>query len=72
LGAGLTEHDDIEEGFEPWPGEVDPIRAVIGSLLVVIMEGTADGSPERKRAMSEALGAHERIKDAMRVRSQLH
>jgi hypothetical protein len=67
-----TERDDIDEGFESWPGEIDPIRTAIGALLVVIMQGTAEGSPERKRAMNEALTAHERIVDAMRPRSRLH
>jgi hypothetical protein len=66
-----AEHND--EGFEPWPGEVvgDPVREVIGQLLVTIIESTAEGSPERARAMNEALQAHERIKLAMRVQPRL-
>jgi hypothetical protein len=65
-----AEPDDAE--FEPWPAATDPVREAIGNLLVVIMQGTVDGSRERKRAMSEALEAHERIVDAMRVKSRLH
>jgi hypothetical protein len=64
-----TEPDDTE--FEPWPAS-DPVRDAISSLLVAIMEGTREGSPERKRAMSEALEAHRRINDAMRDRRTLN
>jgi hypothetical protein len=35
-------------------------------------QNTREGSPERKKAMSEALEAHERIKDAMRNRRTLN
>jgi hypothetical protein len=62
----------VDADFEPWPAEGDPIRAVIGNLLVAIMESTAEGSPERARAMNEALQAHERIKLAMRVQPRLN
>jgi hypothetical protein len=65
-----AERDDTE--FEPWPAAVDPIREAVGALFVAIMENTVEGSPERRRAMSEALEAHRRIIDAMRVRPQLH
>jgi hypothetical protein len=66
----VTEHDSE---FEPWPAEVgDPVREAIGNLLVTIIENTAEGSPERAKAMSEALGAHDRIRDAMRVRPRLN
>jgi hypothetical protein len=59
--------------LEDWPpAEVDPIRQLIGNLLVTIIENTAEGSPERARAMNEALQAHERIKDAMRDRQTLN
>ena len=68
----VTERDDIDEGFEPWPAAVDPIREAVGNLLIVIMQNTREGSPERKKAMSEALEAHERIKDAMRDRRTLN
>jgi hypothetical protein len=60
-----------DETDTEWPAEADPIRAAIGNLLVVIMESTAEGSPERARAMNEALQAHERIKLAMRVQPWL-
>jgi hypothetical protein len=61
-----------DETDTEWPAEeADPIRAVIGNLLVAIMESTAEGSPERARAMGEALQAHERIKLAMRVQPRL-
>jgi hypothetical protein len=60
-----------DSDFEPWPGE-DPIHAAIGVLLVAIMEGTREDSPERRRAMSEALEAHRRIQDAMRDRHTLN
>jgi hypothetical protein len=66
--AAVTELDD---GFEPWPATGDPVRDAIGQLLVAIIENTSEGSSERARAMSEALGAHERIRDAMRVRPRL-
>ena len=62
----------VETDFEDWPAKADPTRAAIGNLLVVIMESTAEGSPERARAMNEALQAHERIKLAMRVRPRLN
>jgi hypothetical protein len=66
----VTEHDSE---FEPWPGEVnDPIRAAIGNLLVAIIESTNADSPERARAMNEALEAHGRIRDAMCVRPRLN
>jgi hypothetical protein len=65
-----AERDDSE--FETWPGAVDPICDAISTLLVAILEGTAEGSPERKRAMSEALEAHRRINDAMRDRHTLN
>jgi hypothetical protein len=66
----VTELDDV---FEPWPAEVgDPVREAIGQLLVTIIESTTQGSPERARAMGEALHAHERIRDALRVRPRLN
>jgi hypothetical protein len=58
--------------FEDWPAEADPIRVAVGNLLVAIIENTAEGSPERARAMNEALQAHERIKLAMCVRPRLN
>jgi hypothetical protein len=67
--TAMTERD---EGFEAWPAKVDPIRNAIGQLLVTIIESTAEGSPERARAMNEALHAHERIKDAMRDRPTIN
>jgi hypothetical protein len=55
-----------------WPGEVsDPIRAAIGQLLVTIIENTAEGSPERARAMNEALQAHGRIRAALQPQPTL-
>ena len=65
----MIERDDID--FEPWPAS-DPVRNAVGNLLIVIMQGTAEGSRERKRAMSEALDAHRRIIDAMRDRRTLN
>ena len=62
----------VETDFEDCPAKADPTRAAIGNLLVVIMESTAEGSPERARAMNEALQAHERIKLAMRVQPRLN
>jgi hypothetical protein len=59
--------------FEDWPpAEVDPIRAAIGQLFMTIIENTSEGSPERAKAMNEALEAHGRIRDAMRVRPRLN
>jgi hypothetical protein len=67
----VKERDD--EGLEPWPGEIaDPVRDAVGNLLVAIVENTAEESPERKRAMNEALDAHRRIIDAMRDRRTLN
>ena len=60
-----AERDDIDID---WPGEIDPVRDAISGLLVAIMEGTAEGSPSRKKAMSEAHECHRRIIDAMRDR----
>jgi hypothetical protein len=62
-----------DEEFEPWPAEAgDPVREAIGQLLVAIIENTAEGSPERARAMNEALEAHGRIRAAMRVRPTIN
>jgi hypothetical protein len=58
--------------FEDWLAAADPIRVAVGNLLVAIIENTAEGSRERQAAMTEALGAHERIRAAMRVRSRLN
>jgi hypothetical protein len=67
----MTVERDTE--FEDWPpAEVDPIRAAIGQLLVVIIENTSEGSPERAKAMNEALEAHGRIRAAMRVRPTIN
>jgi hypothetical protein len=66
----IEQRDETE--FEPWPAEIDPVREAISVLLVAIIEGTAEGSPERARAMSEALEAHRRINDAMRDRRTLN
>jgi hypothetical protein len=64
---------ECDEEFESWPAEAgDPVREAIGQLLVAIIENTAEGSPERARAMNEALGAHERIRAAMCVRPRLN
>jgi hypothetical protein len=65
----VTERDD---GFEAWPATGDPVRESIGKLLVTIIENTAEGSPERARAMTEALEAYDRIRDAMRVQPRLN
>jgi hypothetical protein len=66
-----AEPDDVDGEFESWPA-VDPVRDAIGCLVMAIIEGTETGSVARRRAMSEALTAHERIIDAMRNRPQLH
>ena len=60
--------DEIDDLAVP---EADPIREAIGHLLVAIINATAEGSPERAKAMNEALEVHERIKIAMRVRPRL-
>jgi hypothetical protein len=65
-----VERDDSD--FEPWLAAVDPICDAISTLLVAILEGTTEGSPARRRAMSEALEAHRRINDAMRDRRTLN
>jgi hypothetical protein len=66
----VTEHDEADE-FEPWPATGDPVRDPIAQLLVAIIENTAPESRERARAMNEALQAHARIRDAMRVQPRL-
>jgi hypothetical protein len=58
--------------IEDWPATGDPVREAIGQLLVAIIEATAEGSPERARAMNEALESYGRIKAAMRVRPRLN
>ena len=66
----MTERD---VSFEAWPGEVvDQIRDAVGKLLIAIIENTAEGSRERTKAMVEAMAAHDRIRDAMRVRPRLN
>jgi hypothetical protein len=64
---------ESDEEFD-WPAEVvgDPVREAIGNLLVAIIESTNADSPERARAMNEALEAHGRIRDAMRVRPMVN
>jgi hypothetical protein len=62
-----------DDEFEHWPPTVaDPVRESIGQLLVAIIESTAEGSPERAKAMGEALAAHERIRDALRSKPRLN
>ena len=57
----MTECDE-ETGFEPWPGEVDPIHTAAWPLIECLLERTADGSKERARAVSEVLEVIERIR----------
>lgn len=57
-----TERD---EGFEPWPGEVDQINIAICPLIAAVFELSAPDSPERKAALSEVLQIAERIKRAL-------
>jgi hypothetical protein len=67
----MTVEHDTE--LEDWPpAGADPVREAIGQLLVAIIENTAEGSPERARAMSEALEAYGRIKAAMADRQTLN
>jgi hypothetical protein len=64
---------ECDDGFEAWPPTVaDPVREAIGNLLVAIIENTAEGSPERARAMNEALESYGRIRAAMSVRPRLN
>jgi hypothetical protein len=60
----MIERDD-EAGFEPWPGEVDPVIAAASPLLERVLELTANGSGERARAVSEVLEVVERIRAAL-------
>ena len=57
-----TERD---EGFEPWPGEVDQINIAICPLIAAVFELSAPDLPERKAALSEVLQIAERIKRAL-------
>jgi hypothetical protein len=61
-----------QTGFEDWPSVADPVREAIGNLLATIIESTAEGSPERARAMTEVFEAYGRIKLAMCVRPRLN
>jgi hypothetical protein len=51
-----------DEGFEPWPGEADPIAVAACPLLACVMEMSESGSPERARAMTEVLAALDRVR----------
>jgi hypothetical protein len=52
--------------FEEWPSaEADPIRTAALPLIEHIFAATADGSPERSKAMDVALAAIERIRGAL-------
>ena len=63
----------VDADFEDWPPTVaDPVREAIGNLLVTIIESTSEGSPERAKAMGEALAVHERIRDALRPKPKLN
>jgi hypothetical protein len=61
---------DVDD--EPWPSVADPVRAAIGNLLEAIIESTEEGSRERQVAMSEALQAHERVKQALAPKPRLN
>jgi hypothetical protein len=51
--------------FEEWPAEADPINTAICPLIAAVFELTADGSPERARAMNEVLALPARIRAAL-------
>jgi hypothetical protein len=55
-----------------WPAAPDQLRLAALPLIEVVMEMSADGSPERKVAMNEVLAAIDRIRAAMRVRPRLN
>jgi hypothetical protein len=55
-----------------WPASADPIHTALLPLIEVIFEATAEGSPERARAMSELLAAATRIRDALVRRSRMN
>ena len=58
----MVERDDEELS----PAAVaDPVTLAIGNLLTAIIESTAPDSPERARAMTEALEVAARIKSAL-------
>jgi hypothetical protein len=60
-----VEHDETETDTD-WPASTCAIRDAITSLLFEIIDGTTTGSPERAKAMSAVLQAHERIREALR------
>ena len=69
MSGGMTGDETDTE----WSTEAcDSVRAAIGNLLVAIIESTNADSPERARAMNEALEAHGRIRDAMRSKPRLN
>jgi hypothetical protein len=56
---------ECDEGFEAWPGEADPINTAVLPLIEHIFAVTADGSPERGKAMAEVLALPARIRAAL-------
>jgi hypothetical protein len=63
----------IDRTHEAWPdAEPDPIKTASLPLLEYVFAATTDGSVERAAALSELMSAVDRIRAALRPRSQLH
>jgi hypothetical protein len=54
-----------EDELERESPEADPVRAAACPLIECVLSLTADGSPERARAVSEVLEVVERIRAAV-------
>ena len=61
-----------EDSLERESPEADPIRAAASPLLECVFGLTADGSPERARAVSEVLEVVERIRAALAPKPTLN
>jgi hypothetical protein len=59
----VTEHAD--EGFEPWPGEVDPIKTALLPVIEHVFAVTVADSPARRAALDEVLAVAGRIRAAL-------
>jgi hypothetical protein len=66
----MIERDETDA---EWPAaEVDPINMAICPLIEHILAVTADGSSERKAALSDVLHIAERIKQALAPKPTLN
>ena len=64
-----AEHDETDID---WPAEVDPVNVAITPLIEHIFAVTSTASPERQRALTEALTAAEKVRVALRPAPRLN